>query len=75
MPGQFLDEMTKTDDTAKDLLKRASEKLGLTARGYHRILRVARTLQDIHDMQNNMDINIVTPLGFPALAGALAFRM
>jgi len=31
------------------LLERAVQQLGLSARGYHRVLRVARTIADMHD--------------------------
>ena len=30
-----------------DLIRRAADRLGLTARGYHRILRTARTIADL----------------------------
>ena len=32
---------------ARDLLAAAAERVGLTARGYHRVLRVARTVADL----------------------------
>ena len=36
--------------TAKPrLLARVAERFGLTARGYHRVLRVARTIADLDD--------------------------
>lgn len=35
------------DDTARDLLHRAAERLGWTGRGLHRVLRVARTIADL----------------------------
>jgi magnesium chelatase family protein len=37
------------DETGHDLLERAMAKLGLSARGYSRILRVARTIADLAD--------------------------
>jgi len=35
------------DDAARDLLRAAVRQLNLSARGYHRILRVARTIADL----------------------------
>lgn len=35
------------DSEMKELLNRAIQKLGLTARGFHRILKVARTISDL----------------------------
>ncbi len=35
------------DETGQGLLKAASERLGLTARAYHRLLKVARTIADL----------------------------
>ena len=35
--------------TDRALLERTLEKLGLSARAYHRILRVARTVADLAD--------------------------
>lgn len=45
--GELLDKITTIDDEARQLLLRATERLHLTARGYHRILRVARTIADL----------------------------
>ena len=73
--GQYLDHITKTDEDAQNLLLRACEKLGVTARGYHRILRVSRTVQDMQDYQNDNISEDVTKINTTSIATALAFRM
>lgn len=45
--GALLEEVARPDEAGRALLARASEKLGLTARGYHRLLRSARTIADL----------------------------
>ncbi|MGR3493568.1 MAG: YifB family Mg chelatase-like AAA ATPase [Shimia sp.] len=47
LEGRALNEAVALDAESRDLLHRAAEKFGLTARGFHRILRVARTLADL----------------------------
>ncbi|MDB5800572.1 MAG: YifB-like chaperone [Rhodocyclales bacterium] len=39
------------DDRAKQLLKQAIDKLGLSARAYHRTLKVARTIADLAGLE------------------------
>ena len=43
----LVDKLIILDDKAKALVKRASEQNALSARGYHRVLRVARTIADL----------------------------
>ncbi|WP_417743266.1 YifB family Mg chelatase-like AAA ATPase [Salipiger sp.] len=45
--GQLLEEIAAPDEESRALLLRASDRFGLSARGYHRILRVARTIADL----------------------------
>ncbi len=45
--GAKLDEIATPDSESRDLLARVAERFGLTARGYHRVLRVARTIADL----------------------------
>lgn len=45
--GLWLDRHTPIEKAARTLLQSASERLGLSARGYHRVLKVARTIADI----------------------------
>ncbi len=45
--GSALVEYATPDQEGRDLLHRFAEKMGLSARGYHRVLRVARTIADL----------------------------
>ena len=47
LPQNMLEKIAEPDEAGRKLLIQAAESLGLTARGYHRILRVARTLADL----------------------------
>jgi magnesium chelatase family protein len=47
MPSQMVKEVCEISDAGKLLLKRAMEKLQLSARAYDRILKVARTIADL----------------------------
>jgi magnesium chelatase family protein len=45
--GALLEQLAPTDGAARRLLVEAAERLHLSARGYHRVLKVARTLADL----------------------------
>jgi magnesium chelatase family protein len=47
LAGGEIDTHCATDDKARALLKSAIEKMGLSARAYHRVLKVARTVADL----------------------------
>jgi len=65
MSPQLVRDICKIDNAGQMLLKKAMEKLGLSARAYDRILKVART---IADLDGSNDIQIVH------LAEAIHFR-
>lgn len=65
LEGRLLEEVTELDAGAMTLLAGAAEKLKLTARSYHRVLRVARTLADLAGEER---------IGRPHLAEALTYR-
>jgi magnesium chelatase family protein len=45
--GRWLDAHTPLHAGARSLLQTAAERLSLSARGYHRVLKVARTIADL----------------------------
>jgi magnesium chelatase family protein len=45
--GRWLDAHTPIHAGARSLLQTAAERLSLSARGYHRVLKVARTIADL----------------------------
>ena len=49
--GAVLDRIATPDAAGRALLGKVADRFGLTARGYHRVLRVARTIADLdgHD--------------------------
>ena len=47
VPGRWLAAHGAVDADARTLLDSAAERLGLSARAYHRVLRVARTIADL----------------------------
>ena len=49
MPPQMVKEICQLDIVGKNLLKIAMNKLGLSARAYDRILKVARTIADLQE--------------------------
>jgi len=65
VPGRWLETQTPIASAARTLLTTASERLGLSARAYHRVLRVARTIADL-----DADPGI----GVPHVAEALRYR-
>jgi magnesium chelatase family protein len=64
--GALLEEVATPDTEGRDMLLKAAEKFRLSARGYHRILRVARTIADLEGSAG---------VAMPHIAEALSFRL
>ncbi|MHB1298579.1 MAG: magnesium chelatase subunit ChlI family protein, partial [Gemmatimonadaceae bacterium] len=64
-PGRWLQAHAGLTAESRELLASAAERLRLSARAYHRTLRVARTIADLDGEER---------ISTGALAEALAFR-
>ena len=66
--GPVLEEVAKPDKTGLALLRDAADAMRLSARGYHRVLRVARTLADLDAAAHVGRIHLAEALSYRALA-------
>ncbi|KGJ01424.1 magnesium chelatase subunit ChlI family protein, partial [Paracoccus sphaerophysae] len=64
--GPQLEEIAEPDEEGRSLIQRAADRLGLSARGYHRILRTARTIADLDGSDR---------VRAPHLAEAIGYRL
>lgn len=62
--GDQLKQITEPDAEGKDLLNRAIDKMRLSARSYHRILRVSRTIADLEGAENVQRHHIAEALSY-----------
>ncbi len=62
--GELLETVAAPDDEGRKLLTQAAEKMHLSARGYHRILRVARTIADLDHSETVQRTHIAEALSF-----------
>uniref|UniRef100_UPI003B52006B YifB family Mg chelatase-like AAA ATPase n=1 Tax=Roseovarius indicus TaxID=540747 RepID=UPI003B52006B len=64
--GEMLTEIATPDTEGRDLLTKVADRFGLSARGYHRVLRVARTIADLDGSDT---------IRRPHVAEAVSFRL
>ncbi|WP_296429550.1 YifB family Mg chelatase-like AAA ATPase [Yoonia sp.] len=65
LEGQMLEHAATPDSEGRALLIKVAERFGLSARGYHRVLRVARTIADLEG---------VADVRKPHIAEAVSYR-
>ena len=66
--GAVLEEVAKPDSAGLKLIRDAAEAMRLSARGYHRVLRIARTLADLDDSEKVARIHLAEALSYRLIA-------
>lgn len=64
---KLIDRYCKLDDNCKNMLQNAFNKLGLSARAYGRILKVARTIADLDDNECIKDNHLLEAIQYRSL--------
>jgi magnesium chelatase family protein len=66
--GPLLEDVARPDSGGLALLRDAADTMRLSARGYHRVLRVARTLADLDGADTVGRVHLAEALSYRALA-------
>jgi magnesium chelatase family protein len=69
LEGPVLEDVAAPDAEGRDLLARVAQKFGLSARGYHRVLRVARTIADLDHSDNVRSHHVAEAVSFRIAVG------
>jgi magnesium chelatase family protein len=67
-PAAVLEDIARADAQGQKLLRDAAETMRLSARGYHRVLRVARTLADLDGADAVGRLHLAEALSYRALS-------
>jgi magnesium chelatase family protein len=63
-PASVVETMAKPDDKGLAFLRDVAERLALSARGYHRVLKLARTLADLDGMDQVGRIHLAEAMSY-----------
>ncbi len=69
LEGEILDRVATPDAPGLAVLRLAAEKLRFTARGYHRVLRLARTLADLEGTDGVRKVHVAEAIGYRRALG------
>ncbi len=66
--GELLEKIAGPDQAGRALLTQAAEQMKLSARGYHRVLKMARTLADLEGQEGVTKMHIAEALSYRRLS-------
>lgn len=69
--GKVLEKYTEISSEDQEILKKAIEKMGISIRGYNRILRVSRTIADLDESENIKQIHLLEAISYRKGFGAI----
>ncbi|MFK7901301.1 MAG: ATP-binding protein, partial [Nitratireductor sp.] len=69
--ASLIEHIAIMDEGASDLIKDAAEKMKFSARAYHRILKVARTIADLEDQDKIGRTHLAEAIGYRAINSRL----
>lgn len=69
LEGERLEQYATPDEAGRKLLLQAAEKLRLSARGYTRMLRVARTIADLAGAETVGRVHVAEALSYRLMTG------
>jgi magnesium chelatase family protein len=72
MNGEELRRHARIDDDGRDMLRLAFETLGLSARAYNRIVKVARTIADLEQSDHIQSSHVAEAIRYRALDRGVA---
>jgi magnesium chelatase family protein len=67
MGPKEIEKFCELDETSKNLIKMAMDKLNLSARAYDRILKVARTIADLEGAENMQSAHVAEAIQYRSL--------
>ncbi len=64
LSGDLLEDAVNLEPEARELLVRFADKIKLSARGFHRVLKVARTIADLQNEKNVLKMHVAEALNY-----------
>lgn len=64
MSARTIDELIIPSEAVRELLRRSAEKLGLSPRSYHRVIKVARTIADLAEKPDIEEVHVLEALQY-----------
>jgi len=67
MPASMIDKHCKMGTAAQDMLKMVFDSMSLSARAYHKILKISRSIADLADSENITEAHVAEAISYRGL--------